>query len=173
MSRRPWPVVAWIGRWSGTVSDRDRPAGRRTMVAVVLTLALTVFHVPTVLTGRVFVSDAPVPEALRDVVAAADDGIRWNLEGLYGLRFAGLACDGATYVAFFDVLGPFAPIRAIVASSTDPWGGSDPTWQLRVPALTREHPDAASIIPPDAGACRVPSGATSTDQTAGSEAATE
>jgi len=126
---------------------------RLRMLAVLLALALTVYHVPTVLTGRILASDAPVPDGWENVVDDAGYGVQWNLDGLYGLRLGGLTCVGVMPTAYFDVLGPFAPVRVVVASSTDPWGGSDPTWQLRFPVPTEEHPDAASFIPPEAASC--------------------
>ncbi|MFN8621669.1 MAG: hypothetical protein U0869_13085 [Chloroflexota bacterium] len=129
-------------------------------VGLFVVVAFGVFHAPTILTGRVLVSDAPVPAGWGDVVESARGGVTDSIGGFYGLRFAGLDCQpmtspnaSVTATVWFDVLGPFRPVTAVVARSGDPFDAYGAGWLVDPLTITAERPDAAAFVPPDAAPC--------------------
>lgn len=129
-------------------------------VGLLILLAFATFHVPTILTGMVLVSDAPAPAGWDDAIASARSWVARELPGFYGLRFAGLACivvthpgESAATVVLFDLLGPFAPARTATARSSRPFDGSDAGWTVRIPEASDRQTDASALVEPGAAPC--------------------
>jgi hypothetical protein len=109
-------------------------------LAGAVTVAVVAFLTPTIVAGRLLVSDASYPPELGDVVDSARSAVHAELEGFYGLRVAYVDYRWPRATVGFDVLGFFAPVPSATATSSSPWSGSDPRWRIEIPAVVDGTP---------------------------------
>ncbi len=105
-------------------------------LAVAATIAVVAFLTPTIVTGRLFVSDAPYPPELERVMDSARSAVHAELEGFYGLRVADMRYRPPSATVSFEVLGFFAPVATVTATSHSSRSDSDPGWRIDIPAPT-------------------------------------
>ncbi len=104
-------------------------------LALAAMVAVMAFLTPSFLTGRLFVSDAPYPSDLEDVVDSARGAVHEELEGFFGVRVADVRPTDLWVTIAFEVLGFFAPVTNVTATSDRPRSDSDVRWRIEIPSV--------------------------------------